>query len=49
MSSPPLRVTDLIASADSATRDTAIDAWCAGRSVAELLADCAELDAYRRR
>ena len=49
MSSPPLRVTDLIASADAATRDTAIDAWCAGRSVAELLADCAELDAYRRR
>ncbi len=49
MSSPLLRVTDLIASADSATRDTAIDTWCAGRSVALLLADCAELDAYRRR
>ena len=49
MSSQPLRVTDLIASADSATRDTAIDTWCASRSVAELLADCAELDAYRRR
>jgi hypothetical protein len=43
------RVTDLIGSADAATRDTAIDQWCAGRSVAELLADCAELDAYRRR
>ena len=44
-----LRVTDLIASADPATRDTAIDTWCAGRSVAQLLADCAELDTYRRR
>ena len=44
-----LRVTDLIASADAATRDTAIDLWCAGRSVAQLLADCAELDTYRRR
>src|ERR1043165_5900610 len=43
------RVTDLIASADAATRDRAIDEWCAGRSVAQLLADCAELDAYRRR
>jgi hypothetical protein len=43
-----LRVTDLIASADSATRDTAIDTWCAGRSIAELLADCVELDTYRR-
>ena len=44
-----LRVTDLIASADPATRDRAIDTWCAGRSVAQLLADAAELDAYRRR
>ena len=44
-----LRVTDLIASADPATRDQAIDAWCTGRSVAELLADCEELDVYRRR
>ena len=43
------RVTDLIASADSATRDTAIDTWCAGRTIAELLADCAELDTFRRR
>ncbi len=43
------RVTDLIASAEPATRDRAIDEWCAGRSVTQLLADCAELDAYRRR
>ena len=42
------RVTDLIASSDSATRDHAIERWCAGRSIAQLLADCAELDAYRR-
>jgi hypothetical protein len=49
MPSPPLRVTDLIASADPATRDQAIDTWCTGRSVAALLADCAELDVYRRR
>ncbi len=44
-----LRVTDLIASTEAATRDQAIDRWCAGRSIAQLLADCAELDAYRRR
>lgn len=43
------RVTDLIASADPATRDRAIDQWCANRTVAQLLEDCAELDAYRRR
>ena len=43
------RVTDLIAAADAATRDQAIDAWCQGRSVAQLLADCAELDSFRRR
>jgi hypothetical protein len=44
----PARVTDLIGSAETATRDQAIDRWCEGRSIAELLADCAELDAYRR-
>ncbi len=45
----PLRVTDIIDSPDSATRDLAIDRWCAGRPAAELLAACAELDAFRRR
>jgi len=40
---------DLIESADAATRDQAIDRWCAGRSLDALLAACAELDAYRRR
>ncbi len=43
------RVIDLIESADAATRDQAIDRWCEGKSVAALLAACAELDAYRRR
>ena len=43
------RVIDLIESADAATRNQAIDQWSQGRPVAELLAACAELDAYRRR
>ena len=43
------RVTDLIASADAAIRDQAIDSWSQGRTVAQLLADCVELDAFRRR
>ena len=43
------RVIDLIESADAATRDQAIDRWSQGRTVAELLAACAELAAYRRR
>ncbi|HYP16907.1 MAG TPA: UTP--glucose-1-phosphate uridylyltransferase [Opitutus sp.] len=44
-----LRVLDLIESSDPATRDLAIDRWAAGKSAADLLAACAELDAYRRR
>jgi hypothetical protein len=44
-----LRVTELIDAEDAATRDTAIDRWCAGRTAAGLLTACAELDAYRRR
>jgi hypothetical protein len=43
-----LRVTDIIESAAPETRDTAIESWCAGRPVSELLAACAELEAYRR-
>jgi hypothetical protein len=43
-----VRLTDLIASADAAVRDQALERWCAGRSAAELLAACAELDDYRR-
>ena len=42
-------VIDIIASADPAVRNTAVDQWCAGRPVAELLRACDELDAYRRR
>jgi hypothetical protein len=43
------RVVDLIESSDAATRDLPIEQWCRGRSVAELLAACAELESYRRR
>ncbi|HWL15834.1 MAG TPA: UTP--glucose-1-phosphate uridylyltransferase, partial [Opitutus sp.] len=46
---PPLRVTDIIDAADSTIRDTAVDRWAEGKSVDELVAACAELDAYRRR
>ncbi len=45
----PPRVIAIIDSADAATRDVAIDRWAAGQSAADLLAACAELDAYRRR
>ena len=44
----PTRVIDLIESTDPATRDLALDAWCRGRSFAELLAATEALDAYRR-
>jgi len=43
-----LRLTDLIASADPGVRDLALERWCAGRPVAELLAASDELDACRR-
>ncbi len=43
-----MRVLDLIESTDPATRDTAIDQWCAHRPLAELLATCDTLDTYRR-
>ena len=43
------RVIDLIESGEAATRDLAIDRWSRGRTVADLLAACAELEAYRRR
>lgn len=39
----------IIASADPATRDAAIDQWCNGRTIPELLAAIDELDAFRRR
>jgi hypothetical protein len=43
------RVTDLIESSEAAVRDQSIEQWCRGRSAAELLASCAELEGYRRR
>jgi hypothetical protein len=46
---PPPRLLDLIESSEPAVRDQAIDAWCAGKTAAELLRAAEELDAYRRR
>jgi hypothetical protein len=43
------RITDIINGADPAQRDLAVDQWCDGKSLAELLAAAAELDAYRKR
>lgn len=43
------RLLSLITSADPAVRHQALDAACAGMSAAELLAECAALDAFRRR
>ena len=40
---------DLITSPDPAVRDQSLDAWCRGASADDLLAQCAELDAFRRR
>ncbi len=49
--SPPIaaRLLDLIESDDPTIRDRAIDRWCEGRSLTELLAATGELDAFRRR
>jgi hypothetical protein len=44
-----LRVTDIIEAEAPETRDLAIARWCAGRSTAELLRACGELELYRRR
>src|SRR5688572_16248501 len=41
-------VIDIIASTDPALRDQAIDAWCADKTIDELLAAVDRLDAYRR-
>ena len=43
------RLTDIIEAAAPDLRDLAIESWCAGRTAADLLAACAELEAYRRR
>ena len=39
----------MIGGADPAQRDLAMDRWCEGRSLDELLAAAAELEAYRKR
>ena len=44
-----LRATDIIEAEAPETRDLAIARWCAGRSTAELLRACGELELYRRR
>ncbi|MCC6415241.1 MAG: UTP--glucose-1-phosphate uridylyltransferase [Opitutaceae bacterium] len=46
MKSPLL---DIITSDDTAVRDRAVESWCRGKSAADLLAACTELDAFRRR
>src|SRR5258708_11829480 len=40
---------EIITSPDPAVRDQSLDARCRPLSAAELLAECAELDAFRRR
>jgi len=42
-------ILEIIEATRPEVRDLALEAWCAGRPAAELLAACAELDAYRRR
>src|SRR5215213_229489 len=42
-------LTEIITSADPATRDQSLDAFCRGATLDELLAECAELDVLRRR
>ena len=44
-----VRVTDIIAGTAAGVHDLAVDRWCDGLSVAQLLAACAELEAFRRR
>jgi hypothetical protein len=43
-----LRLRAVIASSDPAVRDTALDALCRKASFEDLLAECADLDAFRR-
>jgi len=44
-----LGVTDIIESDAPETRDLSVERWCAGRTFAELMAACAELEDYRHR
>src|SRR3990172_1913809 len=43
------RAIDIIEAAAPEERDASIERWCTGRSAADLLAACVELDGYRRR
>ena len=43
-----VQLTDIIGGADPARRDLAVEQWCAGKSLAELLAAAAGLDTYRK-
>jgi hypothetical protein len=43
------RLIHIITSTDATTRDQSLDAACASLSLSELLAECAALDAFRRR
>jgi len=43
-----LRVTEIITSGEPEVRDFALERWCAGKTAAELLAACTELEAARR-
>lgn len=42
-------LTTLITASDPATRDQSLDSACAGLSLEQLLAQCAGLEAFRRR
>ena len=44
----PVNVLDLITATDPETRDFALDAWCDGKSLAELLGALEALDSFRR-
>jgi hypothetical protein len=43
------RLTGIITSADPAVRDSSVDAICSAADIGELLAECAELEAFRHR
>jgi hypothetical protein len=43
------RITEIIDGSTPTLRNLALERWCTGRSVADLLAACAELEDYRRR
>ncbi len=44
----PQRLRQVITAADPATRDTPLDALCAPVALGDLLAECSDLDAFRR-